>query len=344
VYGEKLVASRSQSGTTYHYQDHISTISFTTDQTGVFQSKTQTYPYGKTLSKQSNYGSVQRYTFTGKEDDGRLMYFGARYYDQRAGRFLSIDPLQTTPASYDYATGNPLRFIDPEGEAAKPVNPARELLENRKQMKPTELIHLATEMGFEEGKSVKEGVLLMDKLTGLPLRDPISGRTITVPKHLSLLPKGTRSKILKALDTAFFSRLPAGVENAAKRGGPAIIVAFAASDIARAAESAPAGQREDAVIGETMRQGGMLAGVCIGAKCGAAGGTLLTGGPWGGAIGGIVGGCVGAACGEEVMHSFMQTLESADFQDEKTMTQKTEAQMQMGSLAIVKKNGQVLYK
>jgi RHS repeat-associated protein len=46
-------------------------------------------------------------------------YFGARYYDSRIGRFLTIDPRadkyrNATP--YGYVLGNPLAFVDPNGD------------------------------------------------------------------------------------------------------------------------------------------------------------------------------------------------------------------------------------
>lgn len=114
VYGSKLVAVKTRGGLRYQFQDFLSTNSIGSDQSGVLQSRFVAYPYGKTLLKQSNVGADQRYTFTGKEDDWRLMYFGARYYDPRGARFLSIDPVLTNP-SYVYVHDNPLRFVDPSG-------------------------------------------------------------------------------------------------------------------------------------------------------------------------------------------------------------------------------------
>lgn len=117
VYGTRLIASVKSSGTTYHYQDMLGSNSMTTNKAGVLQSRSISYPYGKILTKGSNAGGEQKYTFTGKEDDGKLMYFGARYLDPRTGRFTSVDPLSASFASYDYANDNPLRFIDPDGMA-----------------------------------------------------------------------------------------------------------------------------------------------------------------------------------------------------------------------------------
>jgi RHS repeat-associated protein len=53
-------------------------------------------------------------------------YFGARYYSEYTGRFMSPDPIKLTderllnPANtlnlYSYAANNPLKFVDPDGQ------------------------------------------------------------------------------------------------------------------------------------------------------------------------------------------------------------------------------------
>ena len=63
------------------------------------------------------------YRFTGKEQDAEtgLYYYGARYYDPRLGRFLSVDPLAEKYAGwspYAYVFDNPLKFTDPTGMEA----------------------------------------------------------------------------------------------------------------------------------------------------------------------------------------------------------------------------------
>jgi len=69
-------------------------------------------------------GSSYRYGFNGKENDnevkgeGNQIDYGMRVLDPRLGRFLSIDPLtpkypELTP--YQYASNNPVAFIDLDG-------------------------------------------------------------------------------------------------------------------------------------------------------------------------------------------------------------------------------------
>ena len=59
--------------------------------------------------------------FTGKEQDPEtsLYYFGARYYDAWAGRWLSVDPLSKKYpgwSPYNYTSDNPVLLIDANGE------------------------------------------------------------------------------------------------------------------------------------------------------------------------------------------------------------------------------------
>lgn len=72
--------------------------------------------------------------FTGKEEDGTLLYyFGARYYDKSIGRLISPDPASypsdlnlndpQTLNPYVYCTNNPLKYIDQNGEWRTYVDP-----------------------------------------------------------------------------------------------------------------------------------------------------------------------------------------------------------------------------
>jgi len=53
-------------------------------------------------------------------DSTGLYWMGARYYDPVAGRFLSSDPLGhgSSPSLYDYAGGDPVNKVDPDGRFA----------------------------------------------------------------------------------------------------------------------------------------------------------------------------------------------------------------------------------
>src|ERR1035437_8895962 len=70
-------------------------------------------------------GKPYRYGFNGKESDfevnnigGSSYDFGARIYDPRLGRWLSVDPLQRKYASlspYNFTSNNPILFVDKDG-------------------------------------------------------------------------------------------------------------------------------------------------------------------------------------------------------------------------------------
>ena len=65
-----------------------------------------------------------RFGFNGKENDnevkgtGNSVDFGARIYDSRLGRWLSVDPLQVKypdKSPYNFCSNNPIIFVDPDG-------------------------------------------------------------------------------------------------------------------------------------------------------------------------------------------------------------------------------------
>ena len=71
----------------------------------------------------ANGGGVTNHGFTGHEhlDDTYLIHMNGRVYDYRLGRFLSVDPIISKPASsqainpYSYIGNNPLSGVDPTG-------------------------------------------------------------------------------------------------------------------------------------------------------------------------------------------------------------------------------------
>jgi len=71
------------------------------------------------------YQDKYRYGFGGKEKDnevsgnGNSYDYGARIYNPRLGRWLSLDPLQKeypNLSPYNYVANSPIRLIDPDGE------------------------------------------------------------------------------------------------------------------------------------------------------------------------------------------------------------------------------------
>ena len=82
------------------------------------------YPFGMTMPGRSYNSADYDYGFNGKRNDneikgiGNSVDFGARLYDPRIGRFLSLDPLAMKYpdiSSYAFVADNPIMFKDGDG-------------------------------------------------------------------------------------------------------------------------------------------------------------------------------------------------------------------------------------
>lgn len=84
------------------------------------------YPFGSTMPGRTFNGGDYRFGFNGMEKDddidgvsGSKLDFGARIYDSRIGKFLSIDPLYKKYSSwtpYSFVNNNPILFLDADGK------------------------------------------------------------------------------------------------------------------------------------------------------------------------------------------------------------------------------------
>ena len=96
----------------YYFSDHLKTASVITSSTGGITAESDYYPWGGELQFVNS--DSNHYKFTGKERDGTsqtetgLDYFGARYYSNWLGRFISAD-WSATPVPVPYAN-----FGDPQ--------------------------------------------------------------------------------------------------------------------------------------------------------------------------------------------------------------------------------------
>ncbi|MFH1668293.1 MAG: RHS repeat-associated core domain-containing protein [Candidatus Woesearchaeota archaeon] len=117
IYGVTLEAKYSEEGLRYIHQDVLGSSRIVTDTTGVLVEKNTFLPYGESLG-----ASEERFGFTGKEAEGDLSYYGARYYDSDTGKFTQADPIKDGRNWYTYAANNPLKYVDPNGlEEQKPI-------------------------------------------------------------------------------------------------------------------------------------------------------------------------------------------------------------------------------
>src|SRR5438552_2405590 len=92
----------------YYFSDHLKTASVITDSAGVIKAESDYYPWGGELQFVNN--DSNDYKFAGKKRDLEtgLDYFGARYYSNGLGRWISSD-WSPTPIPVPYAD-----FSDPQ--------------------------------------------------------------------------------------------------------------------------------------------------------------------------------------------------------------------------------------
>ena len=112
IYGAGREARYKDGELIYTHQDYLGSGRATTDTSGEKEEDNTYLPYGESLG-----ASGERFSFTGKEAENDLIYFGARYYDADSGRFTQKDPIKDGRNHYAYANNNPLMFVDPAGMA-----------------------------------------------------------------------------------------------------------------------------------------------------------------------------------------------------------------------------------
>jgi len=124
---------------TYYHTDAMGTPLAISDAQGKVVWKGGYLPFGEEHDIVSNPEKNKR-RFVGKEKDEEsgLHYFGARYMDEKSGRFISPDPVYAVdPATsktntallanplrlnrYVYGLNNPYRYVDPDGNMAETV-------------------------------------------------------------------------------------------------------------------------------------------------------------------------------------------------------------------------------
>src|SRR5215467_12437920 len=129
--GER-VARKDFPGNTvaYYFSDHLKTASVITDASGAITAESDYYPWGGELQFVAN--DSNDYKFTGKKRDTEtgLDYFGARYYSNGLGRWVSADwsaaPVPVPYADfgdpqtlnlYQFVGGNPASRADADGHS-----------------------------------------------------------------------------------------------------------------------------------------------------------------------------------------------------------------------------------
>jgi len=126
-------AQAAQSVTFYHH-DALGSVIAKSDADGYLYLNEEYQPYGEKIYATEDFfgGSDDWYTGKNYSEELDLTYFGARWYDAKQGRFLSVDPAPVSLLSmhsfnrYHYANNNPYKYVDPNGEDAylvsRPLN------------------------------------------------------------------------------------------------------------------------------------------------------------------------------------------------------------------------------
>jgi RHS repeat-associated protein len=110
---------------TFYHHDALGSVIATSNQYGDLDLNEEYQPYGEKIYGTEDFSSGNEDWYTGKNYSKELdlTYFGARWYDAKQGRFLSIDPAPVVFDQvhsfnrYHYGNNNPYKYVDPDGNA-----------------------------------------------------------------------------------------------------------------------------------------------------------------------------------------------------------------------------------
>jgi RHS repeat-associated protein len=121
--GGVRVAMRTGTGNpNYFLTDHLGSTTVTLTNTGAKEAELRYSAWG--MSRFTFGNTPTSFQYTGQRIELDIYFYGARYYDQRLGRFLSADsivPGPGNPLAWDRYAGmmnNPVRYNDPSGHSA----------------------------------------------------------------------------------------------------------------------------------------------------------------------------------------------------------------------------------
>ena len=111
----------------WYHPDHLGSSSWITHTDSHAVQHLHYLPWGENfVDQRSSTFDGARYTFSAKEKDIETgySYFGSRYYNSDLSIWLSVDPMSGKYPSlspYTYCADNPVKLVDPNGEAYIPI-------------------------------------------------------------------------------------------------------------------------------------------------------------------------------------------------------------------------------
>jgi RHS repeat-associated protein len=170
----------------YYFSDHLKTASVITDAAGNIKAESDYYPWGGELQFVNN--DSNDYKFTGKKRDTEtgLDYFGARYYSNGLGRWVSADWSATPvpvpyadfgdPQSfnlYSYVRNVPTSFVDPNGHDLKIDPQLQASVDKLRQQSPS----FNAELAAHEGQGSPNLTVKIGPTPNDPNGQPSTGHT-----------------------------------------------------------------------------------------------------------------------------------------------------------------------
>jgi RHS repeat-associated protein len=113
---DEVLMRTDVSGSVYYLNEKLGSTIALLDENATIQSAYSYEPFGQTSSSGTVSSNSQQ--FTGRENDGGLYYYRARYYDPAVSRFVSEDPAEFGGGDanlYAYVGNDPVNSIDPFG-------------------------------------------------------------------------------------------------------------------------------------------------------------------------------------------------------------------------------------
>ena len=322
----RRTARRDFSGgaVSYYFSDELKTTDIVTDAQGNIRNESDFYPWGGELQFLAN--DSNHYKFTGKERDGEtgLDYFGARYYGNALGRFITPDwsaiPVPVPYADlidpqslnqYSYVRNIPTTNVDADGHG-----PLLGVTIDIIQYIAAHVGHVGTVEGnvraqynnqIQQTKASQGGTITSAQREAIK-QEARQGSTSTgralAEAHDAKTAAAKAAKAAAGTLEESAGRTNPGFNAAGKIGkvagplGTAVAVGIAVKNVA----DAPEGQKLETTAKEGGGIGGAIAGGEVGAGVGAL--TVEFTGPVGPVVGGIGGAIVGGIAGKGAVEKF----------------------------------------